>query len=131
MTNVFRKKGAKVAVLLVGFVLFFVVTVFTGIDTANELYKPDVVEKHAAIHPHLQPAAALIDYSVLPSPSIYDENYAGNDRPHRSNKWRRDSSQIRSMELDKLMIDNGNGSQIDHEKREQVKEVNERRLLEI
>lgn len=119
MKNVLRWKNAvKVAVLL-GVVIFVcLITVFTGIDTTSKVYKPDVVKDDDAIHQHLQPTAAKIDYSVLPLRSRHDENYAG-DRPNRANKWRRESS-----EPQKLIIDTGNGSRIDHEKREKVKEVN-------
>lgn len=120
------KNATKVAVLLGVLVFICVVTVFSGIDTASEVYKQDVVEDDDAIHEHLQPAS--IDYSVLPLPSRHDENYTGKYRPHRENKRRRDISQNKSMESQKLLIDNGNCSRIDHEKRETVKEVNERRL---
>lgn len=117
MTNVLKWKNvAQVAVLFGIFVFICGVTVFAGIDTASEVYKPDVVEDDTAIYQHLQPAMS-IDYRD-------DENLAGNDRPHRANKWRRDSSRGISMDHLKLIIDNGNDNQIDHEKREKVKEVN-------
>lgn len=119
MTNVLRRKNvAKVAVLLGGIMFICVVVLFSGIDNAtsvNEVYKQDVVEDDD------------VDGVPFKPVSRHGENYL----QHYENKRRRDISQGKSMVPQKLIIGNGNGSRIDHEKREAVKEVNEHRLWEI
>lgn len=107
------KYAAKVSVLLGVVVL---ICVFTGINTVSEVFKQETVEDDASNIQHLQPATTTLG-------SKPGDKYSGNDRPYRANKWRRESTHKRSMEPQELMIDNRNRSQIDHEKREKVKEV--------